>query len=359
MEMRLKTLKDLFREHTGKVSDKWSSYLETYNRLFFEFREKEIKLLEIGIQNGGSLEIWSKYFLNAKKIIGCDINPDCGKLTFDSSLFAVIVGDATTSATHSAISEICEEFNIIIDDGSHSSGDIIKSFCHYFPMLGDKGVFIVEDLHCSYWSQFEGGLFYPFSSISFFKRLADIINYEHWGVSKSRIDILRNIWGRYGCVGSAEALTHIHSIEFINSMCVIRKASAAHNMLGHHVFAGSAEMIVPLNLEFRSLPYEIEPIYDQSENPWAARETTSDEEFAKAEQDLLKAQLQAANLEQQVAQLTLEITVLRNSKSWRMTAPFRFLYSLIRKYAGKPEREGGLLPSAISASQETREKSHE
>jgi hypothetical protein len=78
-----KTLQELYLQHTGKVSDKWSLYLSVYDQILKSYRNANVRLLEIGVQNGGSLEIWSKYFSNAKLIVGCDINPECGKLRYD------------------------------------------------------------------------------------------------------------------------------------------------------------------------------------------------------------------------------------------------------------------------------------
>lgn len=60
------TLKQLYALHTGKVSDKWSSYLDAYENILSKYRHKPINLLEVGVQNGGSLEIWAKYFPYAK-----------------------------------------------------------------------------------------------------------------------------------------------------------------------------------------------------------------------------------------------------------------------------------------------------
>lgn len=56
----MKTLQQLYQEHHGKVSDKWSLYLAEYDRLLSPYRERAVNLLEIGIQNGGSLEIWTR-----------------------------------------------------------------------------------------------------------------------------------------------------------------------------------------------------------------------------------------------------------------------------------------------------------
>ncbi len=166
--MAKKTIEKLYAEHISKVSDKWSSYLKEYNRLFDSYRNKPVRLLEIGVQNGGSLEIWSKYFSNAEKLVGCDINPDCARLDFEDQRIAVVVGDANSDAAQEAVLGHAPAFDVIIDDGSHRSSDIVKSFARYFPHVADGGLFIAEDLHCSYWQDFEGGLFDPFSSMAFF-----------------------------------------------------------------------------------------------------------------------------------------------------------------------------------------------
>jgi cephalosporin hydroxylase len=168
-----KTLEEIYAEHRGKVSDKWSAYLTEYDRIFQEYREKPVKLLEIGVQNGGSLEAWSRYFPNALKIVGCDIDPKCASLGYEDPRIAVVIGDANSDDAQAAILEHAPALDIIIDDGSHRSSDVIKSFARYFPYLTNGGVYAVEDLHCSYWKEFQGGLYDPFSSVTFFKRLAD------------------------------------------------------------------------------------------------------------------------------------------------------------------------------------------
>jgi hypothetical protein len=68
-------LSQISKDHTGKYSDKWSSYLDIYWSLFSPIRLNESDLLEIGVQNGGSLEIWTKLFPNAKSLIGFDVHP--------------------------------------------------------------------------------------------------------------------------------------------------------------------------------------------------------------------------------------------------------------------------------------------
>jgi GT2 family glycosyltransferase len=236
-------LKRLFEEHKGKVSDKWLLYIREWDRLLASYQDKPIRLLEIGIQNGGSLEIWEKYFSNAEKIIGCDIEPKCGQLRYESSKIAVVVGDANADSCQGDILKLSPTFDVIIDDGSHKSSDIIRSFARYFPYLNDGGIYIVEDLHCSYWAIFEGGLYNPLSAISFFKRLTDIINFEHWRNNESRASLLYRFIKRFNLHVSEFDLMRVHSVEFVNSLCVIKKMPPDRNLLGLRVVTGLDENI--------------------------------------------------------------------------------------------------------------------
>ena len=175
-------LSSLYDLHSGKVTDKWSSYLDTYEQVFAPLRTKPINMLEIGVQNGGSLEIWARYFKKAKRIVGCDIDEKCRSLAYSDSRISVVVGDANSLETEQAIARFARKFNIIIDDGSHRSGDVLSSFVRYFPYLPNDGIYIIEDMHCSYWPSYEGGLLSYTSALEFFKLVVDIVNEEHWNL---------------------------------------------------------------------------------------------------------------------------------------------------------------------------------
>jgi hypothetical protein len=232
------TLQELYAAHTGKISDKWSLYLSEYERLFAAYRQRPIRLLEIGIQNGGSLELWAKYFEAAEAIVGCDIDPRCADLRFGDPRISVLVADANSTLGYKGILERSDRFDVIIDDGSHRSSDIVRSFASYFPHLEPGGLYIVEDLHCSYWQEYEGGLVDPDSSVAFFKLLVDVVNHEHWGVDKGRADLLVDFAQRLDANPLDATLAEIHAVEFVNSICVVRKAKALDNLLGPRVVAG-------------------------------------------------------------------------------------------------------------------------
>ncbi|SIO59021.1 Glycosyltransferase, GT2 family [Burkholderia sp. GAS332] len=309
----MKTLKELYELHHGKVSDKWSIYLSEYERLLREFRDSPVNLLEIGIQNGGSLEIWAEFLKAHNRIIGCDINTDCARLEYADPRIVVVIGDANQPEVEREIARHAESLHIVIDDGSHRSGDIIKSFLLYFPKLIDGGIFIAEDLHCSYWQEFDGGLHYPHSSMAFFKALADIVNREHWGVSKTGADLLRGFYEHYDCEPHVDISASIHSVEFVNSVCIVRKMPAAQNILGPRVIAGCEEIVAGGSAAMQQMTIDrITP--DQSANKWSIVESASAAQWEKQweETKALRASVAVLNdqigaREQQIAALTSEV----------------------------------------------------
>lgn len=351
----MKTLRELYSEHDGKVSDKWDIYLNEYDRFLEPYRNEKLNLLEIGVQNGGSLEIWQKYFPNANVLVGCDINEDCSKLEYDSEKVRVIVGDANTDDTEKQILSINKRFDVIIDDGSHTSEDIVRSFARYFPHLEYGGVFIAEDLHCSYWNVYGGGLYDLSSSINFFKSLVDVVNYEHWGLNRSAIEVVAAFNERYGISFSLELLSEIHSVEFINSVCVIRKHPSENNRLGRRNIVGQTALVVPGLNEFNGYSQAI-PQDESNENSIhpvtqikrrdEKIETLSEKTSALAEKVSMYEE-QVAAFQSKVRSDELELDQLRNSLSetittmhasfsWRITSPIRVASNIARTYLSSP-----------------------
>src|SRR5690606_22322223 len=93
--------------------------------------------------------------------------------------------------------------------------------------------------------------------------------YEHWGIEKRPIDFLVDFCDKYHVEIREDDLSKIHSIEFINSVCVIRKGAAGENKLGMRVIAGMKEEVVPGHLELNS---SVPVALNQSFNPWSNRE---------------------------------------------------------------------------------------
>ena len=263
--------RETFETQTGRTTDKWDSYLTVYDEAFEEYRDLTISLLEIGIQNGGSLEVHARYFANHQLIVGCDIHPLCASLVYpDHDKIRVVVGDANADETRAKIAFLSSEFDIIIDDGSHRSADIILSFLNYFPRLKPGGLFVVEDLHASYWQGYEGGVFHPQSSLAFLKNLTDLVNLEHWGVPLTPQQYLAARHPKYSSAISACDFSGIHSVQFFNSMCLITKHKADRvTSLGQRRIRGTRADVWPGALQVDGALPETP---DQRNNKWSIPE---------------------------------------------------------------------------------------
>ena len=271
----MKSLKDLYQNHSGKVSHKWTSYLNVYENKLKNYQNLPIKFCEIGIMNGGSLEIFSKYFSNAELILGCDIDPKCKKLHFDEPNIKFVVGDVNNEEIKHQIIQH-SKFDIIIDDGSHQSDDIIKTFCNYFKHLKYGGVYIIEDLQSSYQREHKGGLFFPISSMNFLKKLVDIINHEHWGIEKKKEWLLRGFVENYKINIDNIELEQINSIEFINSLCFIKKKPSKENKVGKNIVVGESAIVVSDRKKLHNLEYQAP---NQNMNPWSNSNLLPEEEL--------------------------------------------------------------------------------
>jgi len=250
----MESFEALHRSQRGKVSDKWSSYLPAYDRLFAPYRDRPVSLLEVGVQNGGSLEVWSRYFRNARTIIGCDINPRCADLRYDDPRIAVVVGDVNADQTRLEIAALSETFDLIIDDGSHRSLDVLMAFVTYFPALKPGGLFVIEDTHTLYWESYQGGILKQTTALAFFKLLADLVNYEHWQNDLGIAQLFSTFFDS-AHLPAFLAEGWVEAIEFRNSMVIISKSERpSHAKLGERVISGSEAAVVPQVLELRPAP---------------------------------------------------------------------------------------------------------
>ena len=242
-KMELKSVELLHRSKSGKVSDKWASYLPFYDALFAPLREQPISMLEIGVQNGGSLETWSAFFTAAQVFVGCDIDPKCAELRYDDARVKIVVGDANTNQAYQKILLESQSFDIVIDDGSHVSNDVISSFINYFPHVKPGGVYVIEDTHCLYLDQFGGGLLNDNGAYAFFKRLVDLLSFQFWQDEVSIGCYLRTF---FDLKSTPQFIVDgwIESIEFRNSIITIRKSnSPGHNKLGERVTVGTVTQV--------------------------------------------------------------------------------------------------------------------
>jgi hypothetical protein len=98
--------------------------------------------------NGGSVKAFREAFKNSTCIVGLDINPDCKKYEDIENKIFIEIGDATDNNFIQSITKKYGQFDFILDDGSHTNKDVIKSFEILFPLLNDNGLYLIEDTIC-------------------------------------------------------------------------------------------------------------------------------------------------------------------------------------------------------------------
>jgi hypothetical protein len=139
----MNTLNDLgLRAGTDK-SSAYHNYLSLYSTHFSHIRERENRILEIGILKGESLKIFETYFPNSE-ILGIDIHD---KKAFETDRIKTICADQSDINFLSSFED--SSFDVILDDGSHRLDHQQISFGYLFSKLKPGGIYIIEDLHTS------------------------------------------------------------------------------------------------------------------------------------------------------------------------------------------------------------------
>jgi hypothetical protein len=174
-------LEQLFYGHKGKIAHKWHHYLEIYDHHFQRLRAPRahpVRILELGIASGGSLQIWRKYFGPQARIVGVDIDPACLDRV-DPDTPAVIGDQSDPAILAAALAQLGGGVDIVIDDGSHIGRHQIPSFEYLYPRISEDGIYACEDLLCSYAPEFEGGYRREGTFIEYTKSLIDRLHAWH------------------------------------------------------------------------------------------------------------------------------------------------------------------------------------
>jgi len=157
------TLKKVYK---NEWSDKGGihTYIDYYSKIFDIYKKKEIRLLEIGVFQGGSLKLWETYFkkgiiygidtwsalkkrgINSPKFLNViDMNIGKGHPIINESNIVIYTIDGTKEEEVNSVFRN-SVFDIVIDDGSHKIEDQISSFNIFYPKLKEGGIYIIEDV---------------------------------------------------------------------------------------------------------------------------------------------------------------------------------------------------------------------
>jgi len=170
-------LEKYFRANDKRLIHKWMHYFEIYHRHLQRFRGKPVTILEFGVSHGGSLQMWRNYFGRKATIYGVDIDPRCVKL--GGRRTKIFIGDQEDREFLRSIADEIGPIDVLIEDGGHTMGQQIATFEELYHRMAPDGVFLIEDLHTSYWEKWGGGYRRPGTFVEYAKDLTDQLNAWH------------------------------------------------------------------------------------------------------------------------------------------------------------------------------------
>jgi len=229
-------------EHFGKMygTDKipQHGYHRFYDKELIEYKNmKEIGILEIGVDNFKSIDMWKSYFPHAF-IYGIDIDKE-----YKGERIHIFRTDQSNINNLEIIkNEITLPIYFINDDGSHIPEHQLISFDFLFSnVLQEGGVYIIEDVEVSYWRN--GNLYgynanygvgHDLSIVEKFKLLIDYVNSAFLNENdKKKLDENTQFI-------SSATKNSILSINFSENCIIIKKKQKDdlkyHNPYGFHHF---------------------------------------------------------------------------------------------------------------------------
>ena len=131
-------------KRNSKLKIEGHNYAKFYEKIFRPLKEKDINFLEIGSFYGNAAAAIYFYLKNAK-IYSADIFPDL--FSYKSKrINNFYVDSSLENSIQKSIIGLNKNFEIIIEDASHSYKDQIISLFMLFPLINSGGYFITEEL---------------------------------------------------------------------------------------------------------------------------------------------------------------------------------------------------------------------
>lgn len=215
----------------GSDKSEHHGYDRYYDFLLSPLRNKNVKLVEIGVEKGRSLQTWQVYFGSKAKIYGIGYGnfqkskyDDCGNVmetkvgvNHEGQICRIYRGDQSDVPFLNYFANATGgNFDVLIDDGSHLPSHQMVSFETLWPHVAPGGVYVIEDVETSYWTMSPNTKIYGYSFggqksiIDNFKDVADTINRE-FQCGEHKLTALYN---------------DVQSVQFGQNVIILRKAKA-------------------------------------------------------------------------------------------------------------------------------------
>lgn len=121
-------------------------YLRKYELFLSQFKKYPITIMELGVFNGESIQMWEQYYPNAH-VIGVDIDEKCKKYANEKT--EIEICDLGKVENIEILGEKYKP-NIVVEDASHFWSHQIKAIDVLLPHVSDGGVYIMEDIGTSF-----------------------------------------------------------------------------------------------------------------------------------------------------------------------------------------------------------------
>lgn len=136
-----------YNSHTaGRGIWKWANALAAYDRHFAGWAGQHVNIGEVGVQSGGSIEMWQNTLGNQVHVYGFDINRNCE--SFAGPQVTITIGDqAQPHMWRTFFQTVAHNLDILIDDGGHEPNQMLTTMYEVFPHINSGGFLVIEDIH--------------------------------------------------------------------------------------------------------------------------------------------------------------------------------------------------------------------
>lgn len=107
---------------------------------------KPTRILEIGVQSGASLRVWSDIAGPEGQVFGLDLNDTAQRMEFNTKP-TMIIGDSSVPKTISKVKELISELDFLFIDGDHYGNGPQSDWDNYSPLVRKGGMVAFHDTH--------------------------------------------------------------------------------------------------------------------------------------------------------------------------------------------------------------------
>mmetsp|Transcript_28540 Transcript_28540/g.70646 ORF Transcript_28540/g.70646 Transcript_28540/m.70646 type:complete len:302 (+) Transcript_28540:3-908(+) len=159
----------------------WLPYADVYDKYLPQAEDVEggvVKMLEIGVQSGGSARMWRTVFGSSLYYVGVDIDIRCTRSENVKEGTFIEIG---SQLNRTFVVSVCLKhgpFDLVIDDGGHTAAMIKETFATLFPdnrCMKPNSTYIIEDTHTV-----KHGVKYSTCPSELYDMASDLWYHQHW-----------------------------------------------------------------------------------------------------------------------------------------------------------------------------------